>query len=436
MKRSINIGLCGLGTVGSGVLKLLQENAPLIQQRVGADIRVIRVATLDRHDNLGLDFSEVVVTDSVDDILHDPDINIVVELIGGTSIAKRIILKAFELEKSVVTANKALLAEFSDEIFRAAYRGKGFFGYEASVAGAIPIIRSIKEGFSGDKIDEISGIINGTANYILSAMTNSQVDFKSALKNAQEKGYAEADPTFDIEGIDSAHKILILMELAFNSLFDFRQLYIEGIAEIEPIDIQIAKEFGYLIKLLAKARNTPRGFEGRVHPALIQVDNMLASVNGVFNAVSIFGNFSGHTMSYGAGAGSHPTASAVVADIVEICRQRNFSKTSPVTPLGIEIENLRKREILPIGEIETEYYLRFTLQKEKESIKHIISLLEENNTSVRSLIRKKALDNADYAENMVVFTGKTLEKDIQAACKRIDALSLIAQPVKLIRIDQ
>jgi len=435
MKQSINIGLCGLGTVGAGVLKLLNENMSLIRDRVGTEIKITRAVTVDPYDHLKDELSEIIVTNSVEDILADSDIDIVVEMIGGLSIAKNVILTALEKNKSVVTANKALLAEYSSQIFEAAYQSDSFIGFEASVGGGIPIIRTIREGFSGDRIEEISGIVNGTANYILSSMTNDNVDFKSALKEAQEKGFAEADPSFDIEGIDAAHKVLILMELAFGSLFDFEQLYVEGITEVEPIDIEIANEYQYVIKLVGKARQTDKGYEGRVHPALVPVYAMLASVQGAFNAISVRGNFVGDTMSYGAGAGSFPTASAVVADIIQISRSLLNKESKPVPPLSVSLENLSKKEILPIDEIESEYYLRFDVKNARDSVKEIKDLLVENDVSIRFADQKWLNRQNDGAEQVVIFTHKTAEKRIQKSLHQINDLGGGTQPGKLIRIE-
>jgi len=431
MKDIIKVGLCGLGTVGSGVYQLLKENFQIIQKRTGIDIRIVKAATIDRYDNLGLDLAKIEVTDDVEKIIKDPEIDIVVELIGGTTLAKKIVMESLQNGKSVVTANKALLAKCSKDIFHAAYQSKGFLGFEASVAGGIPIIRSIKEGFSGDKIDKISGIVNGTANYILSSMTQDKIDFNVALKNAQELGYAEADPTFDIEGIDAAHKVIILMELAFNALFEFDQLHIEGITGIETIDIDIAGEAGYVIKLLGKMCQTEKGYEGRVHPALVKKESMLASVQGAFNAVSVYGNFVGHTMSYGAGAGSHPTASAVVSDIVEISRYIASAQQKLVYPLTVCLDQLQEEEILSIEEINSSYYLRFKISNSENAIRVIINDLADHNIAVRSLIQKKY----ESSNHLIVFTEEVLEKEMQACLKQINSYSFILEPAKLIRIE-
>ena len=434
MKRSINIGLCGLGTVGTGVLKQLNENASLIRNRVGADLKITRAVTVDPYDHLLSDLSGVKVSDSVTDVLEDPEIDIVVEMIGGVTIAKNLILEVFKKRKAVVTANKALLAEYSSQIFNAAYESNCFLGFEASVGGGIPIIRSIREGFSGDRIEEISGIVNGTANYILSSMTNDGVDFQKALTEAQEKGYAEADPTFDIEGIDAAHKILLLMELAFNALFDFKQLYIEGISKIELIDIEIARDYNYVIKLLGKTRKTNNGYEGRVHPVMVDANSMMASVQGAFNAIFVVGNFVGQTMSYGAGAGSFPTASAVVGDIIQISRHLVNGESVLIPPLSVGIEKLEKKEILSIDEIETEYYLRFGVKDSKNCINEIREILTKHEVLARVVDQKRQEYQKDGVQ-VVILTKKAVEKQIQNTLLSINKLPDVIEPGKLIRID-
>lgn len=434
MKRSINIGLCGLGTVGTGVLKQLKENASLIRNRVGGELKITKAVTVDSFDHLEDELIGVKVSNSVDDILEDPDIDIVVEMIGGVTVAKHVILESFKKNKAVVTANKALLAEHSKEIFRAAYQSNSFLGFEASVGGGIPIIRSIKEGFSGDRIDMISGIINGTANYILSSMTSDGADFQSALNDAQVKGFAEADPSFDIQGIDAAHKILLLMELAFNALFDFKQLHIEGISDIESIDIDIANEYSYVIKLLGKACRSDKGYEGRVHPALVKSDSMLASVQGAFNAISIHGNFVGHTLSYGAGAGSYPTASAVVSDIIQISRHIFNGEALPIPPLSVAIDQLKSEMILPIGEIESEYYLRFGVKNAQAAVKYLRDELVDKGVQIR-LTDQQRLKEQGGVEQVVIFTQKVTEKQIQLALEQINRLPEVSYPGKLIRIE-
>ena len=436
MEDVIKIGLCGLGTVGSGVFRLLSENADIIKNRIGREIIISKVATLDRYDNLGLDFSKTTISDSVNNILQDPEINIVVELIGGKTIAKKIVLESLQKGKSIVTANKALLAEYAEEIFHAAYQSKGNLGFEASVAGGIPIVRCIKQGFSGDRIDRLIGIVNGTANYILSAMSSEGVDFKQALLDAQKHGYAEADPTFDIEGVDAAHKVAILMSLVFNGLFDFSQLYVEGISAIESVDIAIAEEFGYAIKLLGSAARTEDGFEGRVCPALVNKNSMLAAVTGAFNAISIWGNFVGETLFYGAGAGSHPTASAVVSDLIETVRLMIVGMDNPVPPLNTGIDTLTRQDILPMADTESEYYLRLTFNSGGKSVGDVLKILSDATINLKSMVQKSVSSDQLSKKYLILFTEKLKEAHMQSAIQELNALSCTTEPVKMIRIER
>ncbi len=436
MEDVIKIGLCGLGTVGSGVFRLLSENVDIIKNRMGKEIIVTRVATLDPYDNLGLDFSKTTVSDSVNDILQDPEIDIVVELIGGKTIAKKIVVESLQKGKSIVTANKALLAEYAEEIFNAAYQSKGNLGFEASVAGGIPIVRSIKQGFSGDRIDKVMGIVNGTANYILSAMSSEGVDFEQALLDAQKKGYAEADPTFDVEGVDAAHKVIILMSLAFNGLFEFSQLYVEGISGIESVDIAIAEESGYAIKLLGSAARTDNGFEGRVCPALVDKNSMLAAVTGAFNAVSIWGNFVGETLFYGAGAGSHPTASAVVSDLIETARLMVVGMDNPVPPLNTGLDTLARQDILPMAETESEYYLRLTLNNGKTSVGDVLKILGDADINLKSMGQKSVSSDLMSEKYLILFTEKSKEAHMQSTIQKLNALSVNTEPVRMIRVEQ
>lgn len=435
MENSIKVGLCGLGTVGSGVFELLSENALLIEKRIGRKIIITRVATIDRYDNLGLDFSQTEVTDNVEDILQDPDIDIIVELIGGKTIAKKVVLDTLQNGKSAVTANKALLSEHLEEIFQAAVQSKGSLGFEASVAGGIPIIRSIRQGFSGDRIDEISGIVNGTANYILTAMAREGASFERALKEAQELGYAEADPTYDVEGIDSAHKVILLMAIAFNAYFDFNELYVEGITRIQSIDMAIAKEFGYTIKLLGSASRTESGFNGRVCPVMISEDSMLASVSGPFNGVSIWGNYVGETMSYGAGAGSHPTASAVVSDIIEISRLIADGTVNSQPLLNIGTEHLERHHITPIAETDSEFYLRLVLNDDTKSVGEIVKILSDESVRIQSVIQRPVSNDLPSQTYMILFTENAGETQVQSSVKKLNKLSYVLNPVQLIRIE-
>ena len=435
MEKPIKIALCGIGTVGKGVLELFDKNMALIRQRIGKDIQIVKALEKDPEKIKSSGLTSDQVSDSLDFVLEDPEIDIVIELIGGDTIAKEIILRALDNGKSVVTANKALLAEHSDVIFPATYAAKGFFGFEASVAGGIPVLRNLREGFTGDEISEVSGIINGTANYILSSMTENNDDFETALAEAQKLGYAEADPTFDIEGNDTAHKVCILLNLAYNGLFDFKQIHIEGITKIEPIDIEIAREMGYTIKLLGKAISSEKGYDGRVHPSLIKNNNLLASVKGPFNALLIKGNFLGPTISYGAGAGSHPTASAVVGDIIEIGRLLANDRKHQTFPLSCTNETLIKKELISINEIETEYYLRLTVQDKAGVLAKVTKIMGDNNISIRSMIQKSENNGSVVSVPVVFFTHNAKEKDVQRSIEQIDQLSFIEQPTRLIRID-
>lgn len=432
--KKVNVGLCGLGIVGTGIAQLLEKNAAIIQKRTGLRIQVKRAATIDPYKHLAIDFSDMIVSNSVDDILNDPEIDIVVELIGGDGLAKKIILEALNRGKSVVTANKALLAKHSAEVFTAAYQSPGFLGYEASVGGGIPIIRSVKEGFTGDVIEEFSGIINGTANFILSAMTDEKMDFATALKIAQHKGYAEANPTFDIEGIDTAHKVTILMELAFNAFFEFGQLYIEGISGIEPSDIELARQLGYKIKLLGKAKNSSKGYEGRVHPALVKTGSMLASVPGPFNAISVYGNFVGHTLSYGAGAGSHPTASAVAGDIIDISRRLAVLGGDKIPPLGAPLDQLSKQSILPIQQIDSAFSVHCTLSEPGQEIPILEQLFAQAGIELRQTVFLPP-DLSNSAFSVAMMTGMVQELRIQSLLERFKSLSFITRPPKLIRVE-
>lgn len=435
MNDPMIVGLCGLGTVGSGVFELLTKNAELIEKRVGRRIAVKRVATLDRYDHLDLDFSKTQVTDSVDDILQDPEIDIVVELIGGKTIAKRIVLEALGAGKSVVTANKALLAEYLEEIFQTATQSTGSLGFEASVAGGIPIIRSIREGFAGDRINKVSGIVNGTANYILTAMNKEGASFDKALKEAQQRGYAEADPTYDVEGIDAAHKIILLMAVAFNGFFDFKALHVEGITGIKPIDMMIAKESGYVIKLLGRASRTDQGFEARVCPTLIDADSMLASVSGAFNAVSVWGDFVGETMSYGAGAGSHPTASAVAADLIDIARSKEASAGKRVPLMNVNPVHLMPQKILSMADTSSAFYLRLQLSDSGKSVHDIFQILASEGIPVRSMVQRPVSNDLPSQSYMIVFTESTKERNIHSAISRLNALPSVLIPTQLIRIE-
>ncbi len=435
MMKQLNIGLFGLGTVGQGVIEQLGENQALIKTRAGLKIQISKAVTQNPDKKRRVDLSGIAVSGDPAFILDDPSIDLVLELIGGTKEAKEIVLSALEKGKSVVTANKALLAEEAGEIFQKAYQSKGLFGFEASVAGGIPILRDLREGFSGERITAISGIINGTANYILTQMSKENKDFATALKEAQEAGYAEADPTFDIEGVDTAHKLLILMKLAFNGLFNFADLYIEGITNIEPIDIEVAQEFGFVIKLLGTARAQAGAYEGRVHPCLVEAESMLGNVNGAFNAVEVFGNFVGHTLAYGSGAGSHPTSSAVVGDIISIARQLKVAGQAVIPPLSADLNQLRPLPILPMEQVICPFYLRFTVADRVGVLAEITRILGAEGISIGSMLQKER-SSSQGPVPVIIFTHKAKEEAIRRSLKKIDHLEFIAESTKVIRLHE
>ena len=433
--KQINIGLFGVGVVGQGVIEQLRQNAEIISQRTGLNLKITKAVTKNPNKERAVSLDGISLSGDPDHILNDPEIDIVLELIGGIEEAEVIVIKALKDGKSVVSANKALIAENADNIFKTAYDSKGLFGFEAAVAGGIPIIRDIKEGFSGDDITEISGIINGTANYILTQMTKAGKDFGTALKEAQDAGFAEADPTYDIEGIDTAHKLLLLMKIAFNGRFEFKELYTEGITKIESIDIAVADEFGFVIKLLGKAVNIDGKFQGRVHPCLVSKESLISGVNGAFNAVALKGNFVGETLSYGAGAGSHPTASAVVSDVIAIARQLKEGIGNLVPPLSAEWESLKLQQIQPISETVTPYYLRFAVTDQVGVLAEITKILGNHGISIEAMQQKDRSSKNGEAVTVVIFTHLAKEENVSKALKEIDALSFIKEQTKLIRID-
>ncbi|MGK0289564.1 MAG: homoserine dehydrogenase [bacterium] len=435
MKDFISVGLFGLGNVGVGVVELLKQNQTLIQNRIGKELRITKAVVANINKDRGIDLSGIEISSDPKSIFDDPDIDIVIEVVGGVDLAETIVVKTLEQGKSVVTANKALLAEKSKSIFNAAYESSGFLGFEASVGGGIPIIRTLTDGFSGDEILEISGIINGTANYILSRMTEEGADFNDVLKDAQDKGYAEADPTFDIEGMDTAHKLIILMDIAFGGIFDYNDLVVEGITGIEPIDIKNADELGYRIKLLGKAKKTEKGIQGRVHPTMVADGTMLASVNGAFNAIHTTGNFVGSSVLHGQGAGSHPTASAIVGDVVHAALALTKDQEKHSFPLSVTKENLQEISLVSIEEIVTEYYLRFTVLDNVGVLAKISTVLSEHDISIRSVIQKTEAHAPEVPVSLVFVTHEAKEKNVRNALDEINTLSFVKEKTKLIRMD-
>jgi homoserine dehydrogenase len=428
----INVGLIGAGTVGSGVIKVLNDNRGIIEERLGARIEIKRIADIDPERKRPVEIPRPLFTTNAWEIIEDRSISIVIELIGGTTVAKDLILAAMRKRKHVVTANKALLALHGREIFEVASEQDVELGFEASVAGGIPIIRAIREGYVANRILSIFGIINGTSNYILSKMSEEGREFNEVLKQAQNEGYAEADPSLDIDGIDAAHKLLILIMLSFGTIIDFEKIHVEGIRSITPLDISFADEFGYKIKLLAIAKGGSHGIEARVHPTLVEKGTPLADVSGAFNAIYIIGDAVGPNMLYGMGAGMMPTASAVVSDIVQIARNimlenshssltKSFRQRNPI--LGL----------IPVSEITTKYYLRFQVEDRPGVLGQIAGSLGRNNISIESVIQKGRHIGGDVP--VVIMTHEAKERDLMSALEEINKFPVIRANSVFIRIE-
>ena len=432
--KEIKVGLIGFGTVGSGVVGILQKNSGLIEKRMGAKLVLKRIADIDLETDRGVKLKPGVLTRRAEDVIQDPEIDIVMELIGGIEPAKTFILKAIRNKKHVVTANKALLALHGEEIFREAHRFGVDVNFEASVGGGIPLIRSIKEGLVANRIHSIFGILNGTSNYILSKMTDEGRDFKEVLKEAQEKGYAEADPTYDIEGIDAAHKLAILVRLAFGTSLRFHEIFIGGISEITPLDIQFGREFGYRIKLLAIAKMEKGKIEARVHPTMIPEGHLLSTVEGVFNAIYIKGDAVGPVLFYGQGAGQMPTGSAVVSDLVELGRNLLVqAKGHRVPSLSYQEFAIEKKPLKKIEEVVMPYYMRFSVLDRPGVLSKISGILGKNDISIVSVIQKGR--RVKGAVPVVMMTHEAQEKNVRDALKEINRLGVILGKTMFIRVE-
>jgi len=429
----IHIGLIGFGTVGTGLVKILQEKAKLLEERLGLSIVLKRIADLDVTTDRGVKVNPAILTTKVTEVMEDPEIVIVVELIGGLEPARTFILQALEKGKHIVTANKALLAVHGAEIFKAADERGMDIGFEGSVGGGIPIIRALKEGLVANKIRVIFGILNGTSNYILSEMTNQGLQFQEVLKEAQKLGYAEADPTLDIEGIDTAHKLSILLSLAYGVQVRMEDIYTEGISAISPMDIEHAKELGYHIKLLAIAKSDGGPIEARVHPTLLPANHLLATVGGPFNAIFVKGDAVGSTLFYGAGAGMMPTASAVVSDLVDLCRNIRLGVSRRVPLLSYQPAHLREAEIKNIHDVTSTYYLRFTVVDRPGVLSRISGILGDLDISISSVIQKGR--RVEKAVSIYVVTHEAREKNMQKALQVIDRLPVIVDKTVLLRIE-
>jgi homoserine dehydrogenase len=431
--KDINIGLLGFGTIGTGVVKLLAGNGLLIEEKLGARLRLKRIADLDITTDRGVPVAAGVLSNSADAVLTDPDISVVIELIGGYEPARSFVLRAIENGKHVVTANKALLALHGREIYAAAAKKGVEVLYEAAVGGGIPVLSAIRGNLAANNFFTVLGILNGTCNYILTRMTQDGADFAEVLKKAQELGYAEADPTFDIEGIDTAHKLSLLLSLCFGTRVEFKDIHTEGISSISGLDINFARDFGYKIKLLAIGKRDGERIEARVHPTMIPVNYPLADVDGAFNAIRLSGDFVGPVMLYGRGAGMDPTASAVVGDVMEISRNILAGIGRRTAPLGYLDARVRDLPIKPIGEIVSKYYIRFSVVDKPGVIARIAGELGKNGISIESMIQTAR--SVQESVPIVIMTHEAREMDVRQALAEIDSFDIVREKSNLIRIE-
>ena len=431
--NNINIGLLGCGTVGAGVARILLDNKDLISARVGAALRLKRVADIDITTDRGIRFEDGVLTTDARDVINDPDIDIVVEMIGGETVAKEFIFAAIENGKQIVTANKALLAAHGNAIFSAAAQKGVDLAFEASVGGCMPIIKTLRESLVGNHIQAMIGILNGTCNYILSKITDDGRPFEEALAQAQSKGYAEADPALDIEGRDTAHKIAILSALAYGMEINLNDVYTEGISHITPMDIEFAGQFGYKIKLLAISKFKDNAVEARVHPTMIPVDNMLSNVNGTLNAITVSADAAGEIMLYGRGAGMMPTASAVVADLVDISRNLITGTTARVPLLSFQPNQIHRIPVRPISDIITHYYLRFSALDKPGVLSTIAGILGKYGISIKTAYQKGRKMNGSVPLVMLTHTAK--EASAIKALNDIASLDVVSARPIMIRIE-
>jgi Homoserine dehydrogenase len=430
----VKIGLIGLGTVGSGVWEILRRHRDLLRRRVGAELQIARVAVKSKAKLRRIKVPSRLLTQNVEEILQDPEIRIVVEVMGGVKDAKRIALRTIAAGKHFITANKALLAMHGREIFEAARRAQVDICFEAAVGGGIPILRALREGFVANEIRSLHGIVNGTCNYILSEMAQHGADFGQTLKRAQQLGYAEANPSFDIDGIDAAHKLAILVSIAYGVYVDLRKIYVEGIRGITAFDIDCARRFGYAVKLLAIAKLQGSEIQARVHPAMVPGQSMLAAVQGVHNAILIDGDFVGEGLLYGKGAGSGATASAVVGDIVEVARNVSSGIAYTVPPLGVYAEKIAQARIQPMALLKSPYYLRFQAIDRPGILAKIASHLSRFAISISSVYQHVQKEGKEVP--IVVLTHEALEKDIKKAMAMIDRLPGIRRKTVSIRIEE
>jgi len=434
--RPLNVGLLGFGTVGKGVFDVLARNGEEIARRAGRPIRVawIGTRTLDRAREATRGARGVHLTSDTGTVAVHPDVDIVVELIGGIEPARTLVLSAIAAGKHVVTANKALLAEHGNEIFAAAHAKGVMVAFEGAVAGGIPIIKALREGLTANRIEWIAGIINGTSNFILSTMRDTGASFDAVLAEAQKRGYAEADPTFDVEGIDAAHKLTIMAAIAFGVPMRFDAAYHEGIARLTREDIRYAEELGYRIKLLGIARRKSAGYELRVHPTLVPAKRLIANVEGAMNAVLVKGDAVGATLYYGAGAGAEPTASAVIADLVDVTRMHTADPEHRVPHLAFQPDQITDLPVLPIGEVETSYYLRMRVLDRPGVLADITRILADREISIDAMIQKEPPEGEDQTD-IILLTHRSIEKRVVDAIRAIEALATVRGKVVRIRLE-
>jgi len=433
--KPIHVGLLGIGTVGGGTWTVLSRNQEEIARRAGRGIVITKVADKDTERARKITGGKVAVTGDANEVVTDPDIDIVVELIGGYTFARDMVMKAIANGKHVVTANKALLATHGNEIFSAAQKKGVMVAFEAAVAGGVPIIKALREGLSANRIEWIAGIINGTSNFILSEMRDKGLAFDTVLAQAQKLGYAEADPTFDIEGIDAAHKLTIMSAIAFGIPMQFEKAYTEGITRLTQEDIRYAEQLGYRIKLLGITRRTAEGIELRVHPTLIPARRLIANVEGVMNAILVKGDAVGATMYYGAGAGAEPTASAVVADLVDVTRMHTADPEQRVPHLAFQPDQLAATAILPMDEVVTSYYLRMRVVDRPGVLADITRILADGAISIDAMVQKEPSEGEEQVD-IIMLTHQAREKHVNAAIAAIEKLSVVTGKVTRIRLEE
>lgn len=431
--KPVKIGICGLGTVGSGTLNVLADNAELIAARAQAQLQVIHVGA--RRDNPVCDLSGIRVSRDIFEVARDPEVEILVELIGGTIVARELVETAIRAGKNVVTANKALIAEFGNEIFALADEHDVEVRYEAAIAGGIPIVKALREGLVGNRIEWLAGIINGTGNFILTEMRDKGREFADVLAEAQALGYAEADPAFDVEGTDAAHKLVILASLAFGIPLQFEAVYTEGITQLTTQDVGYARELGYIIKHLGIAKQTDEGVELRVHPTLIPDHLLLADVDGVKNAILVEGNAVGPTLYYGAGAGAEPTASAVVADLVDLARNGYSNHRARLAPLGVASGDLRNLPVIAMENVETPWYLRMEVEDKPGVLSRLASIFSEQGISIEALIQKAPTQGQTLVP-LIVLTNKAPQGNVDIAVRGIEGLDIVSGEVTCIRVEE